>query len=93
MFGMLRREIKRTEFLSRELHRSELRTIWIIQQLSDEELQRLGITEFDRDEEDWEHRVIVQVDDMAITRNIASHRLAGMSMKWILKIWPHRASK
>lgn len=93
MFGMLRREIKRTEFLSRELHRSELRMIWIIQQLTDEELRRLGITDFDRDDEDWQHRVIVQVDEMTITANIASHRLAGMSIEWVRRLWPHRAIK
>jgi hypothetical protein len=90
MFNGLRRDRKREEFLSRELYRSELRTIWIIRQLTDAELHRIGVTEYDRDSEDWQHRAIVKVDEMAITANIASHRMHGMSLAWVRKLWPHR---
>jgi hypothetical protein len=90
MFNGLRRDRKREEFLSRELYRSELRTIYIIRQLTDDELQRIGVTQFDRDSEDWQHRAIVQVDELAISANIASHRMQGMSLTWIRNLWPHR---
>lgn len=90
MFRFYRREVKRTEFLSRELYRSELRMQYIVRQLSDEQLQQLGVTHVDRFAEDWAHRVIVQIDEMTITAHMATMRLQGMSDSWIKRLWPHR---
>jgi hypothetical protein len=92
MFDRYRREVRRTKFLSRELYRSEIRLKWIIQQLTDQQLNALGVTHFDRDADDWTHRVIEQIDDKAITAHMASYRINGMSESWIRRLWPHRKS-